>query len=342
LYVERLLMTHCSACSMRLLKPPPPDPSPIVGTVNDIAYDPAGRLHVAFYDAKTKRLRYASRSAGGDWSAVITVDSASGVGSQLSLALDSKGNPSIAYLDAANKDLKYARKSGASFVVTKVDSSGATGYHPSLAFNAVNKPLIAYYDAGRMDLRLATLSTKWTTKTLDSTGKTGLFTSLARNPVTKRFAVSYFSATARYYRIGEQTAKGTWSVKNIARSTGTAGGQTSLAYLPNGRPAFSFYDAASADLRYARYDGTKWSTQTITAAGSVGKYSALVFDGKNLPTVYYYNATSDDLYLARGSSGTKWTLVRLADGGTYVSAALSPAGVKTPLFRTAEGTLDTL
>lgn len=322
--------------------PPPPEESPIAGTVNDVAYDSTGTLHVAFYDPSTKQLKYASRSAGGDWSGVITVDPTSGVGSHLSLALDSKGNPSVAYLDAVNKDLKYARKSGSSFVVTKVDASGATGYHPSLAFNAANKPLISYYDASRMDLRLATLSTKWTLKSLDSAGKTGLFTSLARNPVTRRFAVSYFSATARSYRVAEQTAKGTWSVKDIARSTSGAGGQTSLAYLPNGRPAFSFYDAASADLRYARYDGTKWSTQTITAAGSVGRYNALVFDAKDLPTVYYYDASSDDLYLARGTTPTKWTRVRLADGGTFVSAAVSPDNVKTPLFRAPDGSLETL
>src|SRR5437764_5680696 len=45
-------------------------------TVSDAVYDSAGNLHVAFRDQTATSLKYATRSPGGAWSAIMSVDGA--------------------------------------------------------------------------------------------------------------------------------------------------------------------------------------------------------------------------------------------------------------------------
>src|SRR5207248_311422 len=75
-------------------------------------------------------------------------------------------------------------------------------------------------------------------------------------------------------------------------------------------------DAKNSDLKFARLNGTVWSTTAIASKRSQGLYTNLFFDagaGGN-PVIYYYNKSTNALMDAR-SNGTNWDFEVLATGG---------------------------
>lgn len=78
------------------------------GTYCALAIDPStGRLHVAYYDAINRDLRYARKDPGTSWSLKL-LDATGDVGAHTGLILDGLGQIHVAYHDAANGDLKRA------------------------------------------------------------------------------------------------------------------------------------------------------------------------------------------------------------------------------------------
>src|SRR4029077_3886164 len=52
---------------------------------------------------------------------------------------------------------------------------------------------------------------------------------------------------------------------------------TSIALDANDHPMVSYYDASNATLKFASFDGSKWSTHTVlgNVGSDIGKYSKL-------------------------------------------------------------------
>jgi hypothetical protein len=80
----------------------------VLGRNSSIAIHPTtGRIHVAYYDATLRDLRYARKDPGGAW-VLRLIDSAGDVGQDTSIALDGSGGVHIGYYDATNGNLKIA------------------------------------------------------------------------------------------------------------------------------------------------------------------------------------------------------------------------------------------
>jgi hypothetical protein len=300
------------------------------GTFNAMAYDSSNNLHFAWYDASSKTLKYAKRSAAGTWGATQTVDGGTDVGNFVSMALDATGKPGVAYYDANNADLKYAHFNGSGWDVQTVDSQFTTGYYPSLRYDAADHPVIAYYYKSGGDLKFAARGTSgWELSTIDSSeADVGRYPSLALNPSTGRWAVAYETTSGGAFKYAQQTKTG-WSTA-VIDDNGAGGGFVSLAFDGNGRPAFSYYDAANADLKFARQaaSGT-WSKTAIASKNSQGLYSNLFFQAA-VPTIYFFNKTGNSLNAARGDGGAGWAFEALAMGGGRENrVAVSAAGQET-------------
>jgi hypothetical protein len=112
---------------------------------NDVAFDAAGRLHLAYFDAAAQNLKYALRDIDGSWSAAATVDAAGDVGHHASLQIDPNGRPGIAYFDATHSDLKYAHLGPDGWTIEAVDTPRRVGLYPSLAYDPDGQPHISYY-----------------------------------------------------------------------------------------------------------------------------------------------------------------------------------------------------
>jgi hypothetical protein len=84
-------------------------PGADVGWACSLALQPStGRIHVAYYDATRKDLRYARKDPGGPWVRRL-LDAVGDVGSFTSITVDAAGGVAVAYRDETNRRLKIAR-----------------------------------------------------------------------------------------------------------------------------------------------------------------------------------------------------------------------------------------
>jgi hypothetical protein len=122
--------------------------------------------------------------------------------------------------------------------------------------------------------------------------------------------------------------------------TARGGGHISLAFDRLGRPGMSYYMTDGENLRYAHFDGKRWTKQTVASSGSIGHYSNLLFDSSGAANVFAYNSSGDTAVMGTLSGG-RWTVSNVASGGgNYISAAVSRSGIRSFLYRdSASGTL---
>jgi len=285
------------------------------GTFNDALYDKNNNLNFVWYDSANSVLKFARRDSAKVWGTTQIIDNGVQAGNFVSMALDSQGRPGVAYYDANQADLKYAHYNGSSWDVQTVESTNTTGYYPSLKFDNSDHPVIAYYYKTGGNLKFATNNgSAWNISTLDSKGDVGRYPSLAVNPATGRWSIAYETTSGGAFKYAAQT-RSAWDVTTVDVN-GAGGGFISLAFDSNNLPAFSYYDAANSDLRFARYSGKAWSHATIASKRSQGLYSNLFFDPGmgDQAVIYYFNKTTNSLVAAR-QGGKAWDFEVLATGG---------------------------
>jgi hypothetical protein len=312
-------------------------PSSIAGaSVNDSVFDAnTNTVHVVYYDATAKSLKYQSFDDNGGASAVVTVDASGNVGQFVSLAEDQNGVLHTAYYDGVNGDLKYARREvNGAWTVQTVVSKNTQGLYPSICIDTIaNAPVISYYNKTAGDLMLARMDGgTWTLSTIASGGDVGRYSSLAYNLNNYGLGVAFEDTTDGHFCYAEQAGAG-WKMSEVDTATRSGGGYISMNYN-NGMPAFSYYDAFNADLKYAQRSARgRWAISTVASSNSQGLYTDLAwtFD-TNQPAIVYYNKTADSVMLAYRRLDLSWGFeTEATGGGRNVTASDAPSdGVSTP------------
>ncbi|MGE5224675.1 MAG: hypothetical protein ACM3PY_19740 [Omnitrophica WOR_2 bacterium] len=150
-----------------------------VGRYPSLKVDNQGYVHVSYYNATSKTLRYAKGTPDGSSWDKTRVDSGFSVGLYTSIALDNANQPHIAYFNDNGDNLKYANFDSSGWHTQVVDSLDITGINPSLALDNNGMPGISYYNQSRKDLRFAHWNgSAWVTQTVDS-GDVGFYSSLS-------------------------------------------------------------------------------------------------------------------------------------------------------------------
>jgi hypothetical protein len=120
----------------------------------------------------------------------------------------------------------------------------------------------------------------------------------------------------------------TWNIQTADSSADTVGWYTSIALDSASHPCISYYDTTAGNLKYAKWTGSAWSTQSVATAGDVGQYSSLAFDSSGYPCISYFDYTNFDLKFARwtGAAWSVQTVDSTGDVGEYTSLALDWSG----------------
>ena len=308
------------------------------GLYSSLAFDRAGLPHASYYDNKNHRIMYAQGTADG-WTVEPVADTAGT--STTSLALTRSGNPAISFGNGLHYgNLMYAQKNGTHWDVSRITggSAGDAGEYSSIAFDKSGLPHVAYNDGHTFaSLKYAVSNgTAWEISLVDNnavSGDTGYDASLVLE-AGSRPAIAY--REGKHYAnlmFARQDDAGTWKIARVDDGgglTGNTGYDPSLALDTRGIPHISYYDAKNQVLRYASWNGTAWTPETVDYVGNVGQYSSLALDPNDQPYISYYDASNTELRLATYDTARgKWVIRTVdtdGDVGAYSSLALDPAG----------------
>jgi hypothetical protein len=213
-----------------------------------------GRPAVGYSDNIFGGLRYirANDATGASWGAPVILDMVDASGASLAII---SGNPALAYRHAFDSnDLKYVRASNVDGTAwgtpVNVRTTGLVGQYCSMA--SVNgRPAIAYYNAtsNRLEYVRAADATgaSWGDPgVLVSTSAGGLYNSLV--VINGRPAISTSMGGIRYFLANDPDGT-SWTGTSPLDGVTSGVTYTSLISIGN-KPALSYYDQASANLRY--------------------------------------------------------------------------------------------
>jgi uncharacterized delta-60 repeat protein len=293
---------------------------------NDVFRDAQGGIHVAFFDAAAKVLKYVYRAPNGLWEEPVTVDATLNAGQYLSIGANAKGEPGIAYFEGTHGDFKFAYKITAGVWKTEtVQSSGSVGLYHSLKFDNSGRPTVLFYNKTKGDAKFGVrniTTNKWSFETIQSKNNVGRSGDLAVDPVTGRFAVAYADSTHNAINYALHQKGGTWAIQQAVTTVGGAD-FLSLSYTYYGRkPAIAYYDANRADLKLTSLNtagpANKWTTRLLASKGKIGLYNTLVYDS-NGAHVYSYDKSNDQLVLVDDSPSGLVVTPIVKNAGNYAS-----------------------
>ena len=244
------------------------DASADVGSDVSMTADLSDGIHISYYDATNKDLKYAACTSNctnpANWK-TVTVDNNLERGEYTSIAVDSSNHIHISYYDAdtdvLNGDLRYATCSSDCtnpdhpeyWTTIAVDSSGDVGYNSSIAVNA-GRIHISYYDFDNGNLKYAlcssncTQSSNWATTTTDVPGDAGEYSSIALDSSSK-VHISYYDKTNDKLKYATN-ASGSWVTNTVDSASGT-GEYSAISVDAGDTIHISYYDSTNSALKYA-------------------------------------------------------------------------------------------
>lgn len=337
------------------------------GRYSSLETGPGGTLHLAFLDGTDGDLRYAVRSAAGDWT-FETVDPEGNTGWFASLELDQAGVPHIAYCEFYDYKLKYAVRQGPNdWAIEVVDANPGRGWYSSLALDSNDNPHITYSGNhyNEWDLLYAWKDpiSGWQFETIDSAGEVGLYCALALTS-SDLCRVSYFDMTIetnRRLKFAWQQPGGTWQIE-IVDDSGDAGIDTAITLDDQDYPHVAYWDRGNDASKYAWHDGTDWHVEIVELTPDGGYEAGIVWaSGPHISyegtrgvryaekvggywRIYQVDRTGNkcgDTALAlEGAGHPRITYLNLGNGSLYYAegtdSSLPGAPVPEPLSRIAD------
>ncbi len=290
-------------------------------------------IHVSYYDADAKQLKYA-KAVNGEVTMVWTPDSSKNVGSHNALAADTVNSIlHIAYYDEGNGNLKYLSyqyKPGWDFQIETLDGDNETdvGRRVSIALDGSGSPHISYYDATNKRLKyIAHNGEAWEAPVFiveNSPFDIGSYNSIAID-FNDDYHIVYYNATGKtlcYINKNQSTPTviDPFFIPSVFHIIPVdVGMYASLALDSFDNPHIAYYDNTRGALKYIRRNGAKWEFEFVAEdkkenrqilfnnfSSDEGSYCSLKLDSSDNPHISYYNAAEKRIQYA-SYDGAKWT-----------------------------------
>jgi hypothetical protein len=208
--------------------------------------------------------------------------------------------------------------------------------NPALVLDVEGRPVIAYYyesvyDGHRQrDLRYARRTgNRWEVGTVASGDVDNVGISATADSRGRPHIVFVTLDGVKYARLTEDG----WDIRDVepVDEDGFSRG-FALALDRRGNPYIAYYyapyrgDVSTEDLRYARWAGRVWRTETVDAPGYVGWGCALALDRRGFPHISYRSRYN--LKFAHWT-GTEWFVQTVAYGADHPYDAVGAIGTHT-------------
>jgi hypothetical protein len=235
-----------------------------------LALDSQNRLHVAFQDCSTTRIRIYAKTSS--WFEAFQVS-----GARPSIKVQG-GLPGLSYFDHTTNPTRLAYIAGSGSYgswtwdgLFIADTAGATDN--SLALDPQGNVRISFYSTVSHTLRMAKrIASVWSVDTVDATGgDVGAWNSIALD-ASSLPRISYHANGL--LKLAE--FNGTGWVFSVADDAANAATSTSLAVDGAGNDRVSYYDAVNRNLKYAisQFDATPPSSPALSV--TTGRTTAAV------------------------------------------------------------------
>jgi subtilisin family serine protease len=134
----------------------------------------------------------------------------------------------------------------------------------------------------------------------------------------------YYNATKDNIIYATRSTSGKWSVGKTIDARGDVGSQLSIAVDTTGKLGVAYFDNTKTAVKYASFNGVRWSTRMIDSSKHVGTSPSVAFDIDGNAYIAYYRKTSGDLKLAQldRDAGT-WATAIIDGSGANVGAVTS-------------------
>ncbi len=272
-----------------------------------------------------KKIQYASFN-GTSWD-TETVAAAPAINyNSPSLAYDSKNKAHICYVDTTNHNLKIATDGGSFWTNATVNSTDSVDLYSSIAVDSNDIPHISYVDGTNPAARSLKYTfwngSSWSVETVaaigDGTTKSSIGLTSTNVPL-----IVFYSAASHTLNIASRGGPSSWGVLPVDANVGTVTVplDISLAIDSDDHIHISYYDRDNDTLKYATYNGTSWSTQTVEAAENYAYYHAIAVDRDGRPGRSYYD-NSTDSYRYAAFNGSSWDLYTFAASAAVRQGAI--------------------
>ena len=231
-----------------------------VGEHSALALDSTGRPHISYAyrdPSLAQGLMYAWPISPSGWYTELVDATSLYIGDHNSLAFESSDHPHISY---GADDVKYAWHDGTRWYSETV---GSGDMFTSIALDGAGNPHITFVDIADDSLQYARkLTDTWFITVVDEISYwayNSLVVDASGNP-----HVSYYDDDVNDLKYAWSDDQGiTWDITTVD-SDGSVGAYNSLALDSSGYPHISYHAGSpNYDLRYARFNGTSWHTETV-------------------------------------------------------------------------------
>ncbi len=328
------------------------------GLYNSIAVDSNGNPDIAYYQTASSsnsspELRYTYKNSTG-WHTEIVDSTTAGAGFYVSLALDSSNNPHLVYgevfgMNTTDK-LKYAYKDITGWHITILTENSYISYINLVMYH--NLPRISFYNDsannGQGELQyMYTDGNTWSIENVTAKPSGGRMNSLAVDSSGNPY-ISYYDINSGpvqgSLRYAIRTPQGVWEntiVDGNILDLHNVGMWNSIALDSLGNPHISYNanDGGGGILKYASWNGTAWTIETVSSLKSAS--SKLLLNKANSPIIVYQDVTTGNFEYTY-KEGSNWIMnnIDTIDGvGQWISSTLSPSGVPYVSYTTANARL---
>jgi hypothetical protein len=301
------------------------------GTVDvpSLVLDSKGSVHICYYDAKSRSLKYAT-NAGGSW-AVSTIDAAGANGYYTSMAVDGRDGLHVSYCAREGYDLRlrYATKVDGAWVCRTVDSKRNL-QDTSLAVGAAGRVCIACFDATEEDLVFFdNAGGAWRATTVSSAGSVGKGCCLKLG-ADGAARIAFHAQDTDLIRYASDSG-GVWKIQSVPALAGSEGFTPYLSLaLDAAGHAYISYGAAdgmsTCHLGLASDAGGDWKSENLASrpSGGDGWWSSIAVDAHGAIHISY-----DGSMKYATNAGGAWNYYVIATGanaGAYNSLAIGSDG----------------
>jgi hypothetical protein len=310
-----------------------------VGVYHDhqsIAVDPSDYPHISYEgdsDFNNNVLKHAFFD-GKDWNVEVVDDGGTGdAGSCNAIAIDSLGHIHIAYLAFYySRYLRYAYFDGTKWNITVLsDLPDGEVSCPSIAVDTNNYPHISQVNSAGELRYMKYDGNTWIAETV-ANGNPSYGTSIALSPSGEvHIAFSDGNLAWANKKVSED-----WEINYLDNGLATARNPSiALDSLGNPHVAYyvSYYPFSGFELKYSRYDGVTWQTQTIKDGVELNpRFSCFKLDAQDHPHVCFmvYDPTTGYSLTYAYFNEVEWSYNIIDEGFSLTPPSLALDGHGIP------------